>query len=308
MRVLVLGGHGYLGGRIAQYLNLLGFHVTLGSRAPSAKFPLLSGINTIKIDWHDIDDSIFDFDSIIHAAGLNRDECIVDPESALDFAKLTEALLNILVKKSIKRFIYISTAHVYKTPLEGHIKEETPLISDHPYAKMHQKSESFVQKFSKEGLIEGVVMRLSNVIGPTLIKETKCWQLLTNDICKQAICLEKITLNTDGSQERNFLTMQDLNRAVVHLLEMPYLKLGDGIFNIGSEENLTVLNMTKLVAERASKILKKKVDVSTDQKNKNIELNPLIFNIQKLKNTGFRLRGELIDEMYQTLMFSKKFF
>jgi len=84
--------------------------------------------------------------------------------------------------------------------------------------------------------------------------------------------------------------------------------LGDGVFNIGSEENLTVLNISKLVAERASKILKKKVDVSTDQKNKNIELNPLIFNIQKLKNTGFRLRGELIDEIDQTLMFCKKFF
>jgi len=308
MRVLVLGGHGYLGGRIAQYLNLLGFHVTLGSRNPDLKNSFLSGINAIKIDWHDIDDSIFDFDAIIHAAGLNRDECIADPESALDFAKSTEYLLNILVKKNIKRFIYISTAHVYKAPLEGLITEETPLISDHPYAKMHQKSESFVRKFSKKGLIEGVVMRLSNVIGPPLIKETNCWQLLINDICKQAICLEKITLHTDGSQERNFLTMQDLNRAVDHLLEKPYLKLGDGIFNVGSEENLTVLNMTKLVAERASKILNKKVDVSINQTNKNTELNSLIFNIQKLKNTGFHLKGELIDEIDQTLMFCMKNF
>lgn len=308
MRALVLGGHGYLGGRIAQYLNLLGFHVTLGSRNPDLKNSFLSGINAIKIDWHDIDDSIFDFDAIIHAAGLNRDECIADPESALDFAKSIEHLLNILVKKSIKRFIYVSTAHVYKAPLEGHITEETPLISEHPYAKMHQKSESFVRKFSKEGFIEGVVMRLSNVIGPPLIKETNCWQLVINDICKQAICLEKITLHTDGSQERNFLTMQDLNRAVVHLLEMPYLKLGDGIFNVGSEENLTVLNISKLVADRASKILNKKVDVSINQTNKNTELNPLIFNIQKLKNTGFHLKGKLINEIDQTLMFCMKNF
>jgi UDP-glucose 4-epimerase len=308
MRILVLGGHGYLGGRIAQYLNLFGFHVTLGSRNPYVKDSFLSSINSIKIDWHDIDDAIFDFDAIIHAAGLNRDECIADPESALDFAKSTEYLLNILVKKSIKRFIYVSTAHVYKAPLEGHITEETPLTSEHPYAKMHQKSESFVRKFSKEGLIEGVVMRLSNVIGPPLIKETNCWQLLINDICKQAICLEKITLHTDGSQERNFLTMQDLNRAVVHLLEIPYLKLEDSIFNVGSEENSTVLNISKLVAERASKILNKKVDVSINQTNKNTELNSLIFNIQKLKNTGFHLKGKLIDEIDQTLMFCMKNF
>ena len=191
MRVLVLGGHGYLGGRIAQYLNYLGFHVTIGSRTPDIKPPLLLGINTIKIAWHDIDESVFNFDSIVHAAGPNSSDCISYPESALDFAKSTDRLLNIAVKKSIKRFIYFSTAHVYKNPLVGHVLEETPLTSDHPYAKMHQKSENFVQQYSKDSLIEGVVMRLANVIGPPSNKETNC---SSNSLSTSSICCKPETV------------------------------------------------------------------------------------------------------------------
>ncbi|MFM1756525.1 MAG: hypothetical protein RL621_1486 [Bacteroidota bacterium] len=308
MRVLILGGSGYLGGNIAQYLNFHGFQVTIGSRNSTPKFPLLPEIKTVKIDQHHIDESTFNFDSIIHAAGLNRDDCLANPQEALDFAGLTESLLNISIKKNIKRFIYLSTAHTYMNPLCGHITEETPLISDHPYAKMHQKSESFLHKFSKEGLIEGVVVRLSNVVGPPLNKEVNCWQLLINDICKQAITSQKIILNSDGSQERNFLSMKDLNRAMIYFLETPYIKLGNGVFNLGSEENLSVLNIAKIVAKRASLILNKKVDIFAGEKNKSTILSPLIFDIQKLKKAGFDLKADLIDEIDQTLFFCMKNF
>jgi len=308
MRVLVLGGHGYLGGRVAQYLNSLGFHVTLGSRNPDVKDCLLSGINTIKIDWNDIDRYTFECDSIIHAAGLNRDDCIEDPESALKFAESTKKLIDVAIKIKIKRFVYLSTAHVYKNPLVGHVKEEMPLTSNHPYAKMHQSSESFVRKASKEGLIEGVIMRLSNVIGPPNQKDVNCWQLLANDLCKQATLTTEILLNSDGKQERNFLPMSDFVRAVAHFIETPYAELSDGIFNVGSEKNITIFSMAELVAKRARIQFGKSIKIRRNKDNRNDNLVSLIFDINKLKNSGFKFIGKLEKEIDETLIFCQENF
>ena len=142
MRVLVTGGFGYLGGRLTQFLaSLNGFEVILGSRQLHESPDWLPKVKTVQTQWDSdaelrkICDRI---DVVLHLAGMNAQECSINPRVAMEFkANATNQLLQAAHKQKVKRFIYISTAHVYGSPLRGAISEETVTAGLHPYATSH---------------------------------------------------------------------------------------------------------------------------------------------------------------------------
>ena len=75
----------------------------------------------------------------------------------------------------------------------------------------------------------------------------KIWQILVNDLCKQAAEAGSLRLHSDGTQMRNFITLTDLCAALRHLQHLPAALLGDGIFNVGSQKTVSVLEMAQLI-------------------------------------------------------------
>ena len=55
-------------------------------------------------------------------------------------------LTNVLRNNSIRSFIFISTAHVYKSNLIGNIDEKSKILNNHPYARSKQISEKILIK------------------------------------------------------------------------------------------------------------------------------------------------------------------
>ena len=81
-------------------------------------------------------------DVVIHTAGMNAQECASDPEQALAFnGTVTADLVSSAVKQGVQKFIYLSTAHVYKEPLVGTISESSQTTNTHPYATSHLAGE-----------------------------------------------------------------------------------------------------------------------------------------------------------------------
>ena len=73
MRVLITGGFGYLGGRIAQALCDVGVNVVLGSRKDQKVPNWLPQATTAKLVWNNQEDlqSVCEqVDVVIHAAGM----------------------------------------------------------------------------------------------------------------------------------------------------------------------------------------------------------------------------------------------
>ena len=130
MKILVTGANGYLGGRLVHYFKKRNIHeIIAGTRQISSIDSELVGVKTVQTIW-DSPEKLLKIcegiDAVIHLAAMNADDCAADPVAALEFnAGATSKLLNAALKKGVRRFIYFSTAHIYQSPLEGEITEQT---------------------------------------------------------------------------------------------------------------------------------------------------------------------------------------
>ena len=174
MRILISGGFGFVGGRLGQHLQEAGHQIVLGSRKLTAPPEWLRKAKVVKMDWNDYDSLAsvcVGSDVIIHAAGMNAQDSLANPAEALAFNGVATArLLDAGCKASVQRFIYFSTAHVYSSPLEGTITEETCPRNLHPYATSHLAGESVVLYANQQKKIEGIVLRLSNAFGALICR------------------------------------------------------------------------------------------------------------------------------------------
>ena len=305
---------GYLGGRLAQHLATRNdFDVVLGTRQKAVNTDWLPQATVFQIKWNHPDDIkkiCVGFDTVIHAAGMNAYDCRIDPVEALAFnGVVTARLLHEAIRQGVRRFLYISTAHVYGSPLIGTITEETCPINLHPYASSHRAGEDAVRAAHQRGEIEGIVIRISNAFGAPSYKKTNCWQLLINDLCRQAVSTGEMALLSSGLQRRNFITMTDVCRAIEHFIQLPSTKIKEGLFNLGSEWSPTVWDVACLVQNCYAAITGgQPIQVSRKKTLPGEITIPLHYGIDRLRQTGFEIKGSIKDEINGLIRFCQEHF
>ena len=259
MRILIAGGFGFVGGRLAQHLAQAGHHVMLGSRLPRSPPDWLPTADVGLLDWSNIDameQLCHGFDVVIQAAGMNAQLSAADPAAALEVNGLATArLVDAAIKNSVKRFIYLSTAHVYAGPLVGTVSEENNTVNPHPYATSHVAGETAVLTARSQKKIEGIVLRLSNAFGAPTHQAVNCWMLLVNDLCRQAVTTGTMTLTSSGSQLRDFIPMDRVCRIVNSVSNFAVADQVPDILNVGSGVSQSVLEMAKLIQSRCFQTL-----------------------------------------------------
>lgn len=259
MRILITGGFGFVGGRLAVHLAKAGHQIVLGSRTAITPPVWLPQAEVAKIVWDDdgaLEQSCNGVDAVIQAAGMNAQDCVTDPVAALAFNGLATARLVAAASRAgVQRFIYLSTAHVYSCPLVGTITEETCLRNLHPYATSHLAGEHAVLSASERGGGQGIVLRLSNAFGVPVHKDVNCWMLLVNDLCKQVAQTRKLVLKTSGLQQRNFVGMTEVCGVAERLVVGNGESVYPGIFNVGAGVSQSVLAMAQLIQQRCVQIL-----------------------------------------------------
>ncbi len=312
-RILVTGGFGYLGGRLAQYLaSQEGNEILLGSRRQSKPPFWLPQAKVVQTCWDSpqgLQEVCSGVDCIIHLAGMNAQDCAADPDAAMKVnAVATAHLVQAAFRQKVKRFIYMSTVHVYGSPLGGVITEETKPTSAHPYAISHQAGEDAVLASHQSGEIEGIVIRLSNAYGTPADKDVNCWMLLVNDLCRQAAISGRLVLRSAGLQKRDFIPLHDVVRAIYHFIECPFDKSGDGIFNLGGEATYRVIELAELIADRCEAVLGYRPEIERPDSILGEGSPRLNYRIDKLKETGFSLNGNIKTEIDATLDFCHKKF
>lgn len=259
MRILITGGFGYVGGRLAEYLANAGHQIVLGTRAVISPPAWLAQAEVATLAWNDdvalrqICDGV---DLIIHAAGMNAKDCAVDPVAALAFNGLaTTRLVTAAALARVKRFVYLSTAHVYASPLIGVVTEEDCPRNLHPYATSHLAGEQAVLSAGSRREIEGVVLRLSNAFGAPMHKDANCWMLLVADLCKQAVEARKLVLQTSGLQQIDFIGLTQVCHVIERLVAHQAEPLCGNVFNVGAGASQSVLEMAQLIQSRCKSVL-----------------------------------------------------
>ncbi|MDA2909553.1 SDR family oxidoreductase [Nitrospiraceae bacterium AH_259_D15_M11_P09] len=312
--VLITGGLGYLGGRVARFLiEQSGLSIRVGTRQRKiTPQEWLKGGMVMPLDLlseRDLDTACRGVRYVVHLAALNEIDSETDPEQALLVNGLgTLKLLRASERARVERFIYVSTAHVYGAPLVGTITEKTLPRPVHPYAVTHKTGEDFVLAACAQGVTQAVVLRLSNGFGAPVDASIARWTLVTNDLCRQAVTTRKLELRSSGLQRRDFITLFDISRAVAHFLNMPASAYGDGLFNLGGECSLRIIDLTEHIADRCRKAFGFTPSIIRPDSGP-AEPHPLLdYRIDKLKATGFVLKGSVDEEIDATLQLCLKAF
>jgi UDP-glucose 4-epimerase len=289
-RILITGGFGFIGGRLAVHLAQAGHQIVLGSRKVISPPTWLQHAEVTQIEWDDsraLELSCNGVDVVIQAAGMNVQDCAADPVAALEFNGLATARLVAAASRvGVKRFIYLSTAHVYASPLVGTITEETCPRNLHPYATSHLAGEHAVLSASQRGQIEGIVLRLSNAFGAPAHKDVNCWMLLVNDLCRQALQTNKMVLHSSGSQLRDFISMEYVYRVIEKLSSRGADTLPTNILNVGSGVSQSVLEMARLTQHRCKLFLGIEPELSYQEKGTNEKPEVLEFRPTRLEKMG----------------------
>lgn len=129
MRVLVIGGTGYIGGHIAGRLRTCGFDVTVFSRGRTEP-PELTGIEVIHGDRHVPEDlkaaARLGFDAVVDGCAYRRQE--------------TQAVIDAFSGR-ISRFVHISSVSANRLTSGFPLSENDPLVTDPSKGYGYEKAE-----------------------------------------------------------------------------------------------------------------------------------------------------------------------
>ena len=305
--VLLTGGFGNLGGRVAAALHIQGlWDIRLASRSHTlapAWAPLAEVIHLDVLDAADIARSCKGVTAVVHLAALNDRQAAHDPELAEAVSgRGTHALVNAAIENHVQRFIFMSTAHVYSSPLQGVITESASTTNQHPYATSHISGEHAVAERHDKKEILGIRLRCANGFGYPMSPNVDIWHTLVYDLCKQVVETHKMTLRSSGLQQRNFIPVGDICAAILHFLQLDAAQVSDGLFNLGGLTSTTVFEMATVVAERAHAVLGIIATIERPHPSSDEPINALDFRINKLAETGFVPKNLINEEIDRLLL------
>jgi len=308
--VLLTGGFGNLGGRIAAAIHAAGvWDIRLASRTHSSAPSWTPGADVVNFDLLNRDqvgDACSGINAIVHLAALNDRQAAKDPSLAEAISGTgTKLLIDAAIKHKVDRFIFMSTAHVYGSPLQGTITEETLTTNTHPYATSHMSGEREVAARHRMGDLAGITLRCANGFGVPMDPAVDIWHVLVNDLCNQVALGGSMTLRSSGQQERNFIPIADICSAILHFLQLDAQHLGDGVFNIGGPRSMTVLEMAHVIAERSRSVLHIDPPILRPLQADPESSVSLDYRIDKMLATGFSCENDINHEIDQLLKMCK---
>lgn len=261
-RVLVTGGAGFIGSHLAERLLSLGCHVEIiddlstGSvhnvehLRENARFRLT--VASV-LDRQELAIAVDRADAVYHLAAAVGVRLIVEnPVRTIETnVGGTENVLRLAMKKR-KPVLVASTSEVYGKRLEVPFNEEDDVVlgaTRRPrwaYACSKMLDEFLALAHHRENGLPVIIGRLFNTVGP---RQTGAYGMVIPRFAGQALRGEPLTVYGDGQQTRTFCHVADAVDALVGLFDG---RAAHGqVYNIGGIREITILDLAKLIIERA---------------------------------------------------------
>ena len=271
MKVLVVGGAGYIGSHNVYLLREQGHEVRIFDNLSGGYQRLVPGFQLIHGDILDrapIDGALKGIDAIMHfAAKINVGESVHHPRDY--FENNVTGTLNLLdaaVEAGIKQFIFSSTCAVYGVPQFIPLTEDHPFRPINPYGATKLCVELALEAYSRAYGLNYVALRYFNAAGAD--EKGRTGELhhpethLIPNVLKAALGVAPAVQifggdypTPDGTCIRDYIHVTDL--ADAHARALDYLAEGkpSACLNLGTGTGTSV----KEVVEMVEKVIGKKV-------------------------------------------------
>ena len=262
MKVLVTGGAGYIGSHAVKVLLEKGYEVVVvdnletgHKEAVDARAKLYVG----DIADGSLMDKVFSENQIvgvIHFAAFSLvGESMVNPHKYYENnVSKTNHLLDSMMRNNVKNIVFSSTAATYGEPSKTPIEENDPQCPKNVYGQTKLAMEHMIEWYGKIHHLNHVALRYFNVAGSYgdgSIGEAHNPETHLIPIILQVANGRREYINVfgtdyptkDGTCIRDYIHVLDLCDA--HVLALEYLINGNpsDIFNLGSGEGFSVLEM-----------------------------------------------------------------
>lgn len=277
MKVLVVGGAGYIGSHVTKALKQAGHQpVVFDNLRTGLRQNFLPGVSFIHGDIlvpEQLDEALANqIDAVIHLAALKAagESMFVPQKYAHQNIIGTTNLINACVKAEVNKFVFSSSAAVYGNP------EYLPLDEDHPtspinfYGYTKLEIENILRWFDQLKGLNSACLRYFNAAGYDVDGELK--GLEQNPANLLPIVMEVITGareqlevfgddydTADGSCIRDYIHVTDL--ADAHVRALNYLENNKKSItvNLGTSNGLSVFEIVKVAKDLSGKDFKVKV-------------------------------------------------
>jgi UDP-glucose 4-epimerase len=275
MKILVVGGAGYIGSHMVKMLMDSGHE-------PVTFDDLSSGFREAVLGGEFIQGSIADRDAIACAMVSHRFDAVMHFASFIQVGESvrnpsiyyrnnlsnTLNLLDAMVAAHMKRFIFSSTAAIFGEPVDVPIDEKHPQKPMNPYGASKQMVERALQDYDRAYGLRSVCLRYFNAagahpdaaIGERHEPETHLIPLLLQAASGRREWVQVFGRDydtPDGTCIRDYVHVLDLCKA--HLLALEFLERSgeSAAFNLGNGDGFSVLE----VIAAAEKVVGRKVKV-----------------------------------------------
>ena len=318
------GAAGYIGSNLANLLNSLNYKTILVDNFSTGKKLVIKKLlkkKTRNIIFEKID--LIDKSSlkilfkkykiylVIHLASLKEiTESIKFPKKYKKNNYYgTLNLINEMKKNKIDKFIYSSTAAVYKSSKKK-VNEKSKIKVTNPYAQSKLLVEKYLNKFHKRNKSWSIIcLRYFNPIGTDTNSEFGEYNFLkmnnlVSEISKVYLSKKKnLIINgnnlmtNDGTCIRDFIDIRDLCLGHIKAINFVNEKKVFKIINLGSGKGTTILNLVKIF----NSFSKNKIKYSYGQnRNGDIEISLADISLAKklLKwKPNYKLKDSCVNQL-----------
>lgn len=251
MRILVVGGAGYIGSHVVKELLKTGYEVRVfDNLSTGQEINLFENAEFIQGDILDaptLEKAMKGIDGVVHLAAKKAvGESMEKPDLyALNNLNGTINVLNAMVKENVKYFVFSSTAAVYGMPDVEVLNEQTPLNPINFYGFSKKMIEEVLSWYDRLKGIKFVALRYFNAVGYDKEGDVKGLEKNPQNLLPIVMetifgVREKMTVfgsdypTKDGTCVRDYIHVSDL--ASAHELAFQYLLKGNEsqIMNLGT--------------------------------------------------------------------------
>lgn len=311
-KVLITGGLGYLGQRLAASLKSSGnWEVVLLTRRSHIIIDSVLGCEILRFSnsWgREGQHLLKGVRKIVHLACPDDKTCREEPVKAAQEAfEFTHGLLQQAGHYGVESVVLASSIHVYGAALHHSVTEQTVPRPRRMYGIIKRFMEDLVQVAELDTGINATILRLSNGFGAPVSPNISQWGLLINDLCRKSIECRRIELRSNPHLLCNFITLTDICGAIGHFLSFSKATKEYGVIQVGSSHARSLGEMAKLVRDRCHVCLGFTPELVLPPDDLGDPV-PLKYDISRLLATQFTPQEDFAAEIDATLVMCSKWF